>query len=99
MIRDAPILLLDEPMTGLDRRSQSRVQEAIVRLAAGRTTLLITHDVQTASTADIILVLHEGRIADTGTHQELLARSETYRALFRLVGATTSRDEPVEVAV
>ena len=99
MIRDAPILLLDEPMTGLDRRSQSRVQEAIDRLAAGRTTLLITHDVQSASTADRILVLHRGRIADTGTHEELLARSEIYRTLFRLAGAPASCGEPIGVAV
>ena len=99
MIRDAPMLLLDEPMTGLDRRSQSRVQQAIDRLAAGRTTLLITHDVQSASTADVILLLHGGRIAEAGTHQELLARSETYRTLFRLAGSTTSCDEPIEIAV
>ncbi len=99
MIRDAPMLLLDEPMTGLDRRSQSRVQQAIDRLADRRTTLLITHDVQSASTADFILLLHGGRIAEAGTHQELLARSGTYRALFRLAGSTTSCDEPIEVAV
>jgi ATP-binding cassette, subfamily B, bacterial len=98
MIRDAPVLLLDEPMTGLDRRSQSRVQVALDRLAAGRTCLLITHDAQSASAADRILVLDEGRIADSGTHQELLARSEVYRTLFRLGGIAVAHATPLEAA-
>ena len=98
MIRNAPVLLLDEPMTGLDRRSQSRVQVALDRLAGGRTCLLITHDAASASTADRILVLHEGRIVDAGTHQELLTRSDVYRTLFRLSGAATSDRTPMEAA-
>lgn len=84
MIRDAPILLLDEPMSGLDRRSQARVQRAIARAAKGRSCLVITHDLETAAAADRVLVLHEGRIADSGTHGELLRRSHVYRALLNL---------------
>jgi ABC-type multidrug transport system fused ATPase/permease subunit len=84
MIRNAPILLLDEPMTGLDRRSQARVQRAIDRAARGRTCLVITHDPQAASRADLILVLHDGRIVDAGPHGELVERCEQYRRLFTL---------------
>lgn len=84
MVRDAPILLLDEPMTGLDRRSQARVQRAIGRAARGRTCLMITHDPMTASGADLVLVLEEGRIVETGTHADLTARSARYRALFNI---------------
>lgn len=81
MIRDAPILLLDEPMSGLDRRSQARVQRAIARAARGRVCLLITHDLETAAAADVVLVLHEGHIVDSGSHDELILRSREYRAL------------------
>ena len=84
MIRNAPILLLDEPMTGLDRRSQARVQRAIDRAARGRTCLVITHDPQAASRADLVLVLHDGRIVDAGPHGELVERCEQYRRLFTL---------------
>lgn len=84
LIRDAPILLLDEPMSGLDRRSQARIQRAIDRAARGRTCLIITHDVGTAANSDLVLLLHEGRIAEAGTHLELVARSPLYRTLFRL---------------
>lgn len=84
MIRDAPILLLDEPMTGLDRRSQARVQRAIDRAARGRTCLVITHDIGTAATADLVLMVDGGRIAEAGPHTALATRSPGYRALFRL---------------
>lgn len=95
MVRNAPILLLDEPMTGLDRRSQARVQRAIDRAARGRTCVMITHDPQSASAADLVLLLHEGRIAAAGTHQELLVRSERYRALFNLQPDEAGQKEAV----
>jgi ABC-type multidrug transport system fused ATPase/permease subunit len=84
MIRDAPILLLDEPMSGLDRRSQARVQRAIARAARGRTCLIITHDLDTAASADVILVLDQGRIVDSGTHDQLMIRSDAYCRLLNL---------------
>jgi ABC-type multidrug transport system fused ATPase/permease subunit len=93
MIRNAPILLLDEPMTGLDRRSQARVQRAVARAARGRTCLVITHDVETAAAADTVLVLHEGQIVDSGTHRELVERSRAYRALLNI-----EADRPSEVS-
>jgi ABC-type multidrug transport system fused ATPase/permease subunit len=95
MIRNAPILLLDEAMTGLDRRSQARVQRAVERAARGRTCMTITHDVQSAASADLVLLLHEGHIADAGTHHELRVRSERYRALFNLKDENVQESEAV----
>jgi ATP-binding cassette subfamily B protein len=97
VIRNAPILLLDEPMTGLDRRSQRRVQQAIDRAAARRTCLIITHDVRTAASADRVLVLHQGRIVDDGSHQDLVKRSIVYRDLFRLAQRLREPRESAEV--
>jgi ATP-binding cassette, subfamily B, bacterial len=94
IIRDASILLFDEPMTGLDRRSQARVERALERAASGRTCLLVTHDLRTAASADRVLVLEQGRIAAAGTHAELIASSEAYRALFHV----RAEDAPQEQA-
>jgi ABC-type multidrug transport system fused ATPase/permease subunit len=82
LIRDAPILILDEPMTGLDAESETKVREALHRLMAGKTCLLVTHDLQSVADADQVLVLEGGRIVDRGTHAELLARSGRYRELY-----------------
>ena len=81
-IRDTPILILDEPMTGLDVESESTVREALRRLMAGRTSILITHDLPAAAEADLILVLADGHIVEQGTHKELLASSREYRDLW-----------------
>jgi ATP-binding cassette, subfamily B, bacterial len=81
LIRNAPILILDEPMTGLDAESVSSVREALDRLMAGRTCLLITHDLKAATTADRIILLESGRIVATGSHDELVIQSQRYRQL------------------
>ena len=81
-IRNAPILILDEPMTGLDVESESTVREALRRLMAGRTSILITHDLPAAAEADLILVLADGHIVEQGTHQELLTHNRQYRELW-----------------
>jgi ATP-binding cassette, subfamily B, bacterial len=83
-IRHAPILILDEPATGLDKANERAVIEALERLYAGRTTFLITHDILHAQHADQILVLENGRIVERGTHQELLRAGGRYSALYRL---------------
>ena len=85
LIRDAPVLILDEPMTGLDGESEAKVREALDRLMAGKTCIVITHDLQAVADADQVLVLEGGGIVDRGTHAELAARSGRYRQLYEAV--------------
>lgn len=82
--RDASLLLLDEPSAALDARAERELFECFRELAAGRTTLLISHRFGTIAIADRILVLSEGRVAELGTHDELLGRDGVYSALYRL---------------
>jgi len=84
IIRNPRILILDEPMTGLDVENEARVREALDRLMAGKTTLMITHDLHSIADSDRVLVLQDGRIAERGTHRELLRESGRYRQLFEL---------------
>ncbi len=84
LIRNAPILILDEPMTGLDVASEAKVREALDRLMAGKTCLIITHDLQSVEDADQVLVLEDGRIIERGKHDEMVARSGRYRELYEL---------------
>ena len=84
LIRNAPILILDEPMTGLDVESEGKVREALDRLMAHKTCLMITHDLPSVADADLVLLLEEGRIVDRGRHAELVARSARYRQLYEL---------------
>ncbi|MFJ6011388.1 ABC transporter ATP-binding protein [Streptomyces sp. NPDC092952] len=86
MLRDAPVLILDEPTTGLDRLAAERILEPLRRLAKGRTTIVITHDLALAADAHRILVLDEGRLVESGTHIQLLGRSGLYATLFERRG-------------
>ncbi|GMA33456.1 ABC transporter ATP-binding protein [Litorihabitans aurantiacus] len=74
ILRDAPVVVLDEATTGLDRATADGVREALLRLTAGRTTFVITHEPDDVATCDLVLWIEGGRIADRGTPQEILAR-------------------------
>ena len=88
MLRDAPIVILDEPTTGIDPDSERRILQALRHLTAGRTTLIIAHRLATVVAADLILVLHRGAIIESGTHQQLLARRSRYYDLWNSSSGT-----------
>ncbi len=83
LVRDTPVLVLDETSSRLDALPERDVQVALDRARAGRTILVIAHRPATLRAADLIAVLERGRLVDTGTHEELLARCEAYERLVR----------------
>jgi subfamily B ATP-binding cassette protein MsbA len=99
LLKNAPILILDEATSALDTESEGLVQEALERLMANRTTLVVAHRLSTVRRADRIVVLVRGEIVESGTHEELLARGAEYRKLyemqFRDVDALETLEAPV----
>jgi len=90
LLRDAPILILDEALSSVDAENEAVIQQAIDRLSAGRTTLILAHRLSSVIGADRILVLDKGRIVETGRHAELIRRDGAYR---RLMGGQAEERE------
>ncbi|AFZ25408.1 ABC-type multidrug transport system, ATPase and permease component [Cylindrospermum stagnale PCC 7417] len=92
-IRQAPILILDEPTTGLDKGNEKAVINALQRLSQNRTTFLITHDLDVATRADIIVYMENGRVLEQGTHLELIQQNGLYAALYHLQVAMQTKED------
>src|SRR2546430_15547729 len=84
IIRDSPILILDEPSAGLDAESEKLVFDALGNLMEGKTSIVIAHRLATVIRADVIFVIDDGKVVDQGTHKELLARGGLYSRLYEL---------------
>jgi ATP-binding cassette subfamily B protein len=84
IIRDTPILILDEPVNGLDAKAEAHINAALQRLTRGKTTFIIAHKFSTITSADKVLLLQAGQLAHQGTHAQLLHESAQYHALYEL---------------
>ena len=95
LYRDAPILILDEATSALDTESERYIQAALENLSRGRTTLVIAHRLSTIEHADLIVVLDQGRVIETGSHADLLSQGGAYAALHRLQFNRADLPQPV----
>jgi ATP-binding cassette subfamily B protein len=96
ILRDPPVLLLDEATAAMDNETEAAIQRSLDRFTAGRTTLVIAHRLSTVRHADRIVVLERGRIVESGRHEQLLQRSGAYAALWR-VQAGLRPDEALQI--
>ena len=92
LVRDAPILILDEPTSALDAETEALILQGLERLAAGRTTFVIAHRLSTVRKADLIVVLRDGRIVEHGTFQALVERPGVFQGLCRIAGGLRAED-------
>jgi subfamily B ATP-binding cassette protein MsbA len=97
IIRDSPILILDEPSAGLDAESEQLVFDALGNLMAGKTSIVIAHRLATVRRADVIFVIDGGRVVEQGTHEELLRNDGLYSRLYDLQFKGEEERELVEV--
>jgi ATP-binding cassette subfamily B protein len=98
LIKNAPIILLDEATAALDSESEQHVQQAIAELCRGRTTIVIAHRLSTIVHADRILVIEAGEVVETGRHHELLGKNGRYASFYRLQLKQQEAEEPVAVS-
>jgi subfamily B ATP-binding cassette protein MsbA len=91
IVRDTPILVLDEPTAGLDAASERLVTEALARLMKGRTSIVIAHHLNTIRHADIIFVVKDAEVVERGTYEELLAKGGVFAGLHAIQAAGTDR--------
>ncbi|MBR4216752.1 MAG: ATP-binding cassette domain-containing protein, partial [Candidatus Methanomethylophilaceae archaeon] len=82
LVRDAPLLILDEATSSVDTRTEKHIQNAMDRLMKGRTSFVIAHRLSTIKDADLILVVKKGSVIESGTHQQLLAKGGFYKELY-----------------
>lgn len=90
LLKDSPILILDEAVAAVDPATEERIQKAITRLAAGRTLLIIAHRLSTVRQSDRIVVVSQGHVEGSGTHTELMGSSQTYQQLAQTQGLTSA---------
>src|SRR5579864_574337 len=96
IIRNSPILILDEPSTGLDAASEKLVMEGLDRLMQHKTTIMVAHRMSTVQNADVIFVLQDGEICERGTHSELLAAGGLYAQFYALQSSKEAEERQVE---
>jgi ATP-binding cassette subfamily B protein len=92
-LKDAPVLILDEPTSSIDSKTEAIILDALDQLMVGRTTFMIAHRLSTVRHADFILVVHEGEIVERGTHEELMRLGGTYRQLHDIQTSQVQRRE------
>ena len=97
-IKDAPILILDEPTSAIDSKTEAVILDALDRLMVGRTTFMIAHRLSTIRRADLILVLEQGRIVEQGTHEQLLANDGLYKQLYDMQNRYVKRPRKLSAA-